>query len=107
MSAGTSKQMKSEMEAESWTEGLYQYGNYYAGIVEGSDLDKILELHKRDTITTFGTRSSRRVKKPKPLQCSNDNGDDNDVAYPQPVKEVNSHDHIARCYDWSCTVVNY
>ena len=35
---------------------------YYAGIVDGQ-LDEILEVHKRDTVSTFGTHSSRRVTK--------------------------------------------
>ena len=45
---------KLKMQAISWSEGLSSYGNYYAGIVEESNLDKI-QLHKRDTTTTFGT----------------------------------------------------
>ena len=75
------------MQAASWTEGLSRYGNYYAGIVEKSNLDKILELHKRDTTTHFGTRSSRRVKK-LPLHCSNNNENDVVNLNPQPIKEV-------------------
>ncbi len=44
-----------------WKEGLSSFGQYYAGIVDEENLDKVLELHKRDTVSTFGTRSSRRV----------------------------------------------
>lgn len=45
-----------------WTKGLSEAGlNYYDGVVEEERLHEILELHKRDTVSTFGTRSSRRV----------------------------------------------
>ena len=46
-----------------WAEGLTRYGLYYAGIVDESQLDEILAVHKRDTVSTFGTRSSRSVTK--------------------------------------------
>ena len=46
-----------------WAKGLTRYGLYYAGIVNESQLDEVLELHKRDTVSTFGTRSSCRVTK--------------------------------------------
>ena len=46
-----------------WAKGLTRYGLYYAGIVDESQLDEVLELHKRDTVSTFGTHSSRRVTK--------------------------------------------
>ena len=42
---------------------LTGYGQYYEGIVDESQLDWVLEFHKRDTVSTFGTRSSRRVTK--------------------------------------------
>ena len=43
-----------------WTRGLKKYGNYYEGIVERAEL--VLEMHKQDTITTFGIR---RTEKPR------------------------------------------
>ena len=46
-----------------WAEGLTRYGLYSAGIVDESQLDEIREIHKRDTVSTFGTCSSRRVTK--------------------------------------------
>ena len=46
-----------------WAEGLTRYGLYYAGIVDESQLDEILEVYKRDTVSTLGTHSSRRVTK--------------------------------------------
>ena len=51
-----------------WAKGLTRYGQYYAGIVDESQLDGVLELHKRDTVSTFGTRSSRRVTKKTPIK---------------------------------------
>lgn len=47
--------------APKWAEGLTANHLNYEGIVEGGMLQKILELHKRGTVSTFGTRSSRRV----------------------------------------------
>ena len=77
-------------EAPSWTQGLTRYGKYYTGIVEESNLDKILELHKRDTVSTFGTRSSRRVMKSKPQRGNKNDDNDSDAENlaPQPVNEV-------------------
>lgn len=46
-----------------WAEGLSVAGLYYDGVVGESKLQEVLELHKRDTVSTFGTRSSRRVAK--------------------------------------------
>ena len=48
-----------------WAKYLVQSGLYYEGTVTECELEKVLELHKRDTVTTFGTRSSRRVVLPK------------------------------------------
>ena len=45
-----------------WQEGLEQKGLYYEGIIDGTRLDSVLELHRRSTVSTFGTRrSSHRV----------------------------------------------
>ena len=44
-----------------WAEGLSVAGLYYDGVVDESKLQEVLQLHKRDTVITFGTRSSRRV----------------------------------------------
>ena len=49
--------------ASSWKDGLSRAGLYFDGIIEESKLQEVLELHKRDTVSTFGTRSSRRVSK--------------------------------------------
>ena len=46
-----------------WAEGLKKVGTYYEGYVE--DLEGTLELHRRDTVTTWGIRRSQR-KQPAP-----------------------------------------
>ena len=51
------------MSAPSWADSLTAAGLYYDGIIDESKLQDTLELHKRDTVSTFGTRSSRRVSK--------------------------------------------
>ena len=40
-----------------WAKGLKRSGMYYEGIVE--DLDEVLEAHRRITMTTYGTRTSK------------------------------------------------
>ena len=46
-----------------WAEGLKKVGTYYEGYVE--DLERTLELHRRDTVTTWGIQRSQR-KQPAP-----------------------------------------
>ena len=41
-----------------WTANLNALGLYYEGLVE--DIDTLLEMHKLCTVTTYGTRRSRR-----------------------------------------------
>ena len=41
-----------------WTTSLDARGLYYEGLVE--DIDTLLEKHKLGTVTTYGTRRSRR-----------------------------------------------
>ena len=48
------------VEPDSWTHGLQQNGKYYEGVV--SLLDDRLEAHKRETVTTWGTRTSFNSK---------------------------------------------
>ena len=47
-----------------WAEGLKKVGTYYEGYVE--DLEGTLELHRRDTVTTWGIRRSQQRKQPAP-----------------------------------------
>ena len=44
-----------------WQKGLEQKGLYYEGIVNGNRQDSVLELYRRSTVSTFGTRRSSRV----------------------------------------------
>ena len=44
-----------------WQKELQQKGLYYEGITDGTRLDEILELHRRSTVSTFGTRRSCRT----------------------------------------------
>ena len=53
------------MEAPPWAVGLHRCGLYYEGVVD--DLEKTLELHKKVTVTTYGTRTSR-CSKPVPTK---------------------------------------
>jgi len=50
------------MAHPSWA-GLSVAGLYYDGVVDESRLQEVLELHKRDTVSTFGTRCSLRMSK--------------------------------------------
>ena len=52
--------MMANVEPDSWTHGLQQNGEYYEGVV--SSLDDCLEAHKRETVTTWGTRTSSNSK---------------------------------------------
>ena len=51
------------MSAPRRADGLTAAGLYYDGVVDESKLQDTLELHRRDTVRTFGTRSSHRVSK--------------------------------------------
>jgi hypothetical protein len=42
----------------SWNKNLKQAGQYLTGYVD--DLQTVLELHKIDTVSTFGMRTSRK-----------------------------------------------
>jgi len=41
------------MAHPSWAEGLSVAGLYYDGVVDETRLQEVLELHKRDTVSTF------------------------------------------------------
>lgn len=44
-----------------WAEGLVPKGTYFEGVVE--DAQTIVTQHTNDTVTTFGTRTSRKTTK--------------------------------------------
>ena len=41
-----------------WHKGFQQRGNYFEGVIDGNET---LELHRRSTVSTFGTRRSCRA----------------------------------------------
>ena len=44
-----------------WAKGLKRRGLYYEGLIDSGDLEGILEDHKRNTITCYGTRTSSNL----------------------------------------------
>lgn len=48
-------------ERKEWYEGLKRCGMYFEGFVDGEKVAECLENHRRDTASTFGTRSSRHA----------------------------------------------
>ena len=46
---------------KTWHDKLKPCGLYYEGFVDGEHLDECLEDHRKDTASTFGTRSSRLI----------------------------------------------
>ena len=64
-----------EKDVTVWAKGLKAVGKYYfSGIVD--NVNSLLELHRRDTLCTFGTRTS--VQKPRVGSGGGDNGENND-----------------------------
>ena len=55
-----------------WAHGLTDNNLNYEGVIEGEMLEKTLELHKRDTVSTFGTRSSRRATTSNTIEIRED-----------------------------------
>jgi hypothetical protein len=47
----------------SWAGGLEKFGSYYRGYVD--DLDATLELHRRETVTTWAIRRSETKRTPE------------------------------------------
>ena len=46
--------------SSTWTESLKQVGTYFEGIVD--DADTLLLEHTNATVTTYGTRTSRKIQ---------------------------------------------
>ena len=80
------------MSCPRWAEGLSVAGLYYDGVIDGCKLQNTLELHKRDTTSTFGTRSSRRVSKDvkKGYQVVNNESDMHEADQAQK-ENINPH----------------
>ena len=74
------------MESPKWAKGLTVAGLYFDGIVDGDKLDEVIELHKRDTVSTFGTRSSRRVSEPRKKTVHDENKPQNEQVEVKKVR---------------------
>ena len=44
-----------------WQDKLKPSGLYYDGFISGKELNDLLENHRRDTASTFGTRKSSNI----------------------------------------------
>ena len=67
------------MEKSPWSTGLSRIGQYYEGIVE--NVESTLELHRKDTVTTYGKRTSFKSTKSddnKENDCCNRNNCSNE-----------------------------
>jgi len=60
------------MEAPPWASGLHRSRLYYEGVVDY--LEKTLELHRKATVTTFGTRTSSSLSSTN--ECNKENRSD-------------------------------
>lgn len=57
----------------SWYAGLEQKGLYFEGVVTEKRLNEVLELHRRSTVSTFGTRRSCQTAAPTDKVPSDEN----------------------------------
>jgi len=62
----------------SWEEGLKRVGEYYEGFVKAKNVDDLLALG--GTVTTYGTRRSRRTGMPS--VCSNSEAEEKENHHP-------------------------
>ena len=60
-----------------WTEGLKKSGLYYDGFVD--DIESVLEQHRKDTVTFYGTRNSSGAEADK--ENVNSSNDEVDIHY--------------------------
>ena len=65
-------------------------GVYYEGVVDGQVIDEVLELHKHDTVSTFGTRSSTKGASQK-LDGSTHNKNENKENSDDKTEKVIQH----------------
>ena len=70
-------------------------GVYYERVVDGQVIDEVLELHKRDTVSTFGTRSSTKRASQK-LDGSTHNKDETKENSDDNTEKVIQH-HLFTC----------
>ena len=50
-----------ETEKPPWARQLKRRGFYFEGLVDSDDVETLLEGHRRDTVTSYGTRTSSKV----------------------------------------------
>ena len=70
-----------------WAEGLKKCGTYFEGYTE--DLEGTLELHRRDTVTTWGIRRSQK-KLPTSGESNKENESKSTVSLPIFVTSVHT-----------------
>ena len=66
--------------AVSWEEGLQRIGEYYEGFVKAKNVDDLLAKHSTQTVTTYGTRRSRKTGIPS--ACSNNEAEEKENHQP-------------------------
>ena len=57
-------------EHAKWCVGLKSSGLYKEGVIDASHLESLLETHRRETASTFGTRRSSRTSTLQVLQAT-------------------------------------
>ena len=68
-----------------WANGLGQSGEYFEGIV--GNAAEVLEMHKQDTVTTFGIRRSEKTSALK-NECNKEN------EHISKTPKVRGHHHV-------------
>ena len=63
--------MATSSATPNWTANLDARGLYYEGLVE--DIGTLLEMHKLSTVTTYGTRRSRRLAQSTTIMSPDEN----------------------------------
>ena len=63
--------MATSSATPNWTANLDARGLYYEGLVE--NIDTLLEMHKLSTVTTYGTRRSRRPAQSTTIMSPDEN----------------------------------
>lgn len=70
---------------DDWTKNLKQSGLYYEGWVD--DVEQVLDIHKRATVTSYGTRRSSTVSVIPSTAAASDKDTEN-CSPPESVNKV-------------------
>lgn len=82
----------------SWAEGLERRSLYFEGFVD--DVDSVLELHRRETVTYYGTRTSSTSKCVPDINC--DSNKENMKTQPKVFFDViTSYTNVHACNMYS------